>query len=179
MAVDERTAIAQLQRGEIRGLDALMLIYQVRALRAAFVVTRDLTLAEDIVQSAFIHAYERIEQLDTTRSFGPWFLRSVVNSAIRAAEDRDDLNPWKRPTIETAPVSTPMISTDRSRTQSRSSSLQRQTMNSGRHWTGYHLPNARRRSCASILSCPRQRRLNSSASRWAQSSRGSTPPGRG
>jgi RNA polymerase sigma-70 factor (ECF subfamily) len=85
MAVDERIAIAQLKRGEIRGLDALMLIYQVRALRAAYVVTHDLSLAEDIVQSAFIRAYERIEQFDDTRPFGPWLLRSVVNSAATAA----------------------------------------------------------------------------------------------
>jgi RNA polymerase sigma-70 factor (ECF subfamily) len=89
-AVDsnERTAIAQLKRGEIRGLDALMLIYQVRAVRAAYVVTHDLPLAEDIVQSAFIRAYERIEQFDETRPFGPWFLRSVVNSAATAAGQR-------------------------------------------------------------------------------------------
>jgi RNA polymerase sigma-70 factor, ECF subfamily len=85
MAGDERTAIAQLKQGDIRGLDALMLIYQVRALRAAYVVTRDLPLAEDIVQSAFIRAYERIEQFDDTRPFGPWLLRSVVNSAATAA----------------------------------------------------------------------------------------------
>jgi RNA polymerase sigma-70 factor (ECF subfamily) len=85
MPVDERKAIAQLKRGEIRGLDALMLIYQVRALRAAYVVTRDLSLAEDIVQSALIRAYERIEQFDDTRPFGPWLLRSVVNSAATAA----------------------------------------------------------------------------------------------
>lgn len=88
MAGDERTAIAQLKQGDIRGLDALMLIYQVRALRAAYVVTRDLSLAEDIVQSAFIHAYERIEQFDDTRPFGPWLLRSVVNSAATAASRR-------------------------------------------------------------------------------------------
>src|SRR6478672_10701509 len=86
--VDERTAIAQLKRGEIRGLDALMLIYQVRAVRAAYVITHDLPLAEDIVQSAFIRAYERIEQFDETRPFGPWFLRSVVNSAATAAGQR-------------------------------------------------------------------------------------------
>src|SRR5215213_8861654 len=86
MAVDERNAIAQLKRGDIRGLDTLMRIYQVRALRAAVVVTRDLPLAEDIVQSAFIRAYERIGQFDDTRPFGPWFLRSVVNSAATAAE---------------------------------------------------------------------------------------------
>jgi RNA polymerase sigma-70 factor (ECF subfamily) len=86
--LDERTAIAQLKRGEVRGLDALMLIYQVRAVRAAYVVTHDLPLAEDIVQSAFIRAYERIEQFDEARPFGPWFLRSVVNSAATAAGQR-------------------------------------------------------------------------------------------
>jgi RNA polymerase sigma-70 factor (ECF subfamily) len=88
MAVDEDSAIAQLKRGDVRGLDTLMRIYQVRALRAAFVVTRDLPLAEDIVQSAFIRAYERIAQFDDTRPFGPWFLRGVVNSAATAAGRR-------------------------------------------------------------------------------------------
>jgi RNA polymerase sigma-70 factor (ECF subfamily) len=91
MAVNEDNAIAQLRRGDIRGLDVLMRIYQVRALRAAYVVTRDLPLAEDIVQSAFIRAYERIGQYDASRPFGPWFLRSVVNSAVRAAEGRQRL----------------------------------------------------------------------------------------
>lgn len=85
MALDERTAINLMQRGDIRGLDALMLAYQLRAIRAAYLVTHDLALAEDIVQSAFIRAYERIGQYDPERPFGPWFLRSVVNSAATAA----------------------------------------------------------------------------------------------
>jgi RNA polymerase sigma-70 factor (ECF subfamily) len=103
MAGNESTAIAQLKRGDIRGLDALMLIYQLRALRAAYVVTRDLPLAEDIVQSAFIRAYERIEQFDDTRPFGPWLLRSVVNSAATAASRQrrfvplDDARPSEGP----------------------------------------------------------------------------------
>jgi RNA polymerase sigma-70 factor (ECF subfamily) len=88
MALDERTAISQMQRGDIRGLDTLMRAYQVRALRAAHLITHDLPLAEDIVQSAFIRAYERIEQFDDTRPFGPWFLRSVVNSATTAVTRR-------------------------------------------------------------------------------------------
>jgi RNA polymerase sigma-70 factor (ECF subfamily) len=102
MAVElnEHNAIAQLKRGEIRGLDALMLIYQVRAVRAAYVVTHDVALAEDIVQSAFIRAYERIEQFDDTRPFGPWFLRSVVNSAASAAGQRRRFVPFA-PTRDT------------------------------------------------------------------------------
>jgi RNA polymerase sigma-70 factor, ECF subfamily len=97
MVVDERNAIAQLKRGDIRGLDVLMRIYQVRALRAAFMVTRDLPLAEDLVQSAFVRAYERIEQFDATRPFGPWFLRSVVNSAATAVDRRRRFVPFDTP----------------------------------------------------------------------------------
>lgn len=97
MVVDERNAIAQLKRGDIHGLDMLMRIYQVRALRAAFVITRDLPLAEDLVQSAFVRAYERIEQFDETRPFGPWFLRSAVNSAATAADRRRRFVPLDMP----------------------------------------------------------------------------------
>lgn len=83
--MDERAAIARLKRGDMHGLETLMLAYQVQAIRAAYLVTHDLPLAEDIVQSAFIRAYERIAQFDDSRPFGPWFLRGVVNSAATAA----------------------------------------------------------------------------------------------
>ncbi len=82
---ETRAAIARLRRGDIGGLEALMLRYQVRALRTAYLITRDRALAEDLVQAAFLRAYERIGQLDAARPFGPWFLRSVTNDARKAA----------------------------------------------------------------------------------------------
>jgi RNA polymerase sigma-70 factor (ECF subfamily) len=89
--VDEGRAVARLKAGDIRGLETLVEAYYTRAVRAAYLVTHDQALAEDIVQSAFIHAYERIESFDATRPFGPWFLRSVVNSAITQAAARSRL----------------------------------------------------------------------------------------
>lgn len=80
----ERQAIARLKNGDIGGLETLVKIYQVKAVRAAYLVAQDTALAEDIVQSAFIRAYERIAQFDAARPFGPWFLRSVVNDALKA-----------------------------------------------------------------------------------------------
>ena len=94
MALDERMAISQMQRGDIRGLDALMRVYQTQAIRAAYLVTHDVPLAEDIVQSAFIRAYERSGQYDASRPFGPWFLRSVVNSAATTVSRRGRLVPF-------------------------------------------------------------------------------------
>jgi RNA polymerase sigma-70 factor (ECF subfamily) len=83
--VEEQQAIARLKQGDLQGLEALVSIYQLRAVRAAALITGDRILAEDIVQNAFIRVAERIEQYDFERPFGPWFLRSVVNEAIKAA----------------------------------------------------------------------------------------------
>lgn len=86
--MDERKAIERLRRGDIGGLETLVRAYQVRAVRAAYLVTRDRGLAEDIVQAAFLRACERIDQFDADRPFGPWFLRIVVNDAVKAADRR-------------------------------------------------------------------------------------------
>jgi len=77
-----RAAVEKLRRGDITGLTVLVEAYQIRALRAAFLITQDKPVAEDIVQSAFVRVYERIVQYDITRPFAPWFLRGVVNDAL-------------------------------------------------------------------------------------------------
>ncbi|MCU0465089.1 MAG: RNA polymerase sigma factor [Anaerolineae bacterium] len=77
-----RAAIQRLRRGEIEGLAVLVAAYQIKALRAAYLVTQDKHAAEDIVQAAFVRVYERIAQYDPTRAFGPWFMRVVVNDAL-------------------------------------------------------------------------------------------------
>ena len=82
--MDEREAIARLQRGDIGGLELLVRRHQHAALRVAYLIGRDAVLAEDIVQEAFLRAYARIDQFDTRRPFGPWFLRSVVNDTLNA-----------------------------------------------------------------------------------------------
>jgi DNA-directed RNA polymerase specialized sigma24 family protein len=83
---DERAAIMRLQQGDIRGLESLMLAWQVPAARVAYLITHDRELAQDIVQSAFIRVYDRIGQFDANRPFGPWFLRIVANDAARLAK---------------------------------------------------------------------------------------------
>lgn len=83
--MEEQSAIRQLKKGDPSGLEFLVRTYQVKAIRAAYLITRDEELARDIVQAAFLRAYERIDQFHARKSFGPWFLRSVVNDALKAA----------------------------------------------------------------------------------------------
>jgi len=83
--MDEQHAIACLKRGDLTGLEWLVKHYQVQAIHAAYLIVGDRALAEDVTQSAFLRAAEIIGQFDESRPFKPWFLRSVVNAAIKAA----------------------------------------------------------------------------------------------
>jgi RNA polymerase sigma-70 factor, ECF subfamily len=77
-------AIARLKQGDLAGLDALIERYQTRALRAVYLIVQDSALAEDIVQDAFVRLVRKIHQFDDSRPFDPWFLRSVINDALKA-----------------------------------------------------------------------------------------------
>ena len=103
----ESEAVARLKRGDIGGLEELVDLYGVRAVRAAYLVCHDRPLAEEIAQAAFLKVYERIEQYDAGRPFAPWFLRSVVNDARKAAVLRERTLPldghgdWEEATSDT------------------------------------------------------------------------------
>lgn len=81
--MDEQQAIQRLKQGDMSGLEYLVHRHQVRAVRTAYLITRDLGLAEDIVQDSFIRAYRAMRGFDGKRPFEPWFLRSVVNAAVK------------------------------------------------------------------------------------------------
>jgi len=84
--MDEQQAIQRLKSGDIRGLEFLVSRHQVKAVRTAYLITRDAGLAEDVVQDCFIHALRAIHRFDETRAFEPWFLRSVVNASVKITQ---------------------------------------------------------------------------------------------
>ena len=87
--MEERRAIERLKRGDPGGLEVLVRAHQVRDVRTAYLIVRERTLAEDVVQGAFVKAYEKIGRFDEERPFGPWFTKVVVNDAIKAASRRE------------------------------------------------------------------------------------------
>ena len=84
--MDDQIAISRLKQGDLNGLEILVNRYQAQAVHAAYLVLYDRALAEDVVQSAFVKAAERIHQFDEERPFPPWFFRVVVNDALKAAQ---------------------------------------------------------------------------------------------
>jgi len=87
--MQDHDAITLLKHGDISGLEVLVQLYQYQAVRAATLIIRDRAAAEDIVQSAFLRVVSRIQQFDSQRPFGPWFLRIVLNDALKEAQRRE------------------------------------------------------------------------------------------
>lgn len=85
--MDDLTAVRLMKRGDMRGLEMLMRRYQVRAARAAFLVTRDSALAQDVVQETFLRIHQRIHQFDERMPFEPYLMRSVVNASLNAVRN--------------------------------------------------------------------------------------------
>lgn len=83
--MDDSIAISRIKQGDLNGLEALVNRYQAQAVHAAYLVTYDRALAEDVAQSAFVKVAERIYQFDEERPFAPWFFRIVVNDALKLA----------------------------------------------------------------------------------------------
>jgi RNA polymerase sigma-70 factor (ECF subfamily) len=81
----DQIAISRLKQGDLNGLETLVSRYQAQAVHAAYMIVYDRSLAEDVVQAAFVKAAERIHQFDDERPFAPWFLRIVVNDALKLA----------------------------------------------------------------------------------------------
>jgi len=83
---EDLQAVRRLKSGDIGGLESLVSRYQVRAIRAAFLIVRDEQVAEDVAQETFVRVFQHIRRFDETRSFGPYLLRSVVNAALDVAQ---------------------------------------------------------------------------------------------
>jgi RNA polymerase sigma-70 factor (ECF subfamily) len=84
--VTEQEAILQLKQGNIAGLEFLVSRHQVKAVRTAYLITRDPGLAEDVVQDCFVRVFRSIRGFDDTRPFEPWFMRSVVNASVKVMQ---------------------------------------------------------------------------------------------
>jgi RNA polymerase sigma-70 factor (ECF subfamily) len=80
--MDDLQAIRRLKRRDTSGLEPLVVRYQVKAARVAFLIMHDETSAQDVVQETFLRMIEGIQHFDETRPFEPYLMRSVVNMAL-------------------------------------------------------------------------------------------------
>jgi RNA polymerase sigma-70 factor (ECF subfamily) len=99
-SMDDAESIRRLKRGDMGGLETLMERHQVKAARAAFLITYDEAVAQDIVQETFIRIYQRIHQFDEAQPFEPYLIRSVINASLNVVRGRKGFTSLDRETHE-------------------------------------------------------------------------------
>jgi RNA polymerase sigma-70 factor, ECF subfamily len=74
--------VAQLRRGDLNALSAILERYQNRLYRYLLRLVRDPADAEDLFQQTWVRVAERISRFDPHRNFEPWLFALTRNLAI-------------------------------------------------------------------------------------------------
>jgi RNA polymerase sigma-70 factor, ECF subfamily len=81
--MDETTVIQSVTKGDINKYEQLVNRYHVGLIIHCERLTGDRESAEDIAQEAFIKAYERLNEFDSSKSrFSTWLYKIATNKAI-------------------------------------------------------------------------------------------------
>ena len=80
--------VARARDGDSSAFDALVRTYMEQAYRVAFRVVGHREDAEDLVQEAFLAAYQYLDSFEVGRPFGPWLMRIVLNRGANLRRSR-------------------------------------------------------------------------------------------
>lgn len=94
--VDEVALIVRCQSGDPRAFEELFHLYRDDVYQFAYMVVRDASLAQDVVQEAFLKVFRSVGKFQFRSSFKSWLYRVAVNEAItilRRRKLKEDLQP--------------------------------------------------------------------------------------
>lgn len=94
LAISEARLVEDARRGEQRAFGELVLRYERRLIRVIARFVPDWELARDLAQETFLRAYERLDQFDPSRRFGPWLFRIGVNLTLDHLRKRKRRGRW-------------------------------------------------------------------------------------
>src|SRR5258708_22901837 len=79
---DEAAIVAQARLGDAKAFSELLRRYEGKIFRLALHVTQNREDAEDVLQEAFLKAYEHLDQFKGDSKFYTWIVRIAVNQAL-------------------------------------------------------------------------------------------------
>lgn len=79
--VTDQVLVEQAKKGDIEAFSELVKRHQKMLLRLGIRMTRELELAEDIVQEAFVKAYQKLHMFEERSSFKSWIYQITMNTA--------------------------------------------------------------------------------------------------
>ena len=87
-SVSDARLIEEVRRGERDAFGQLVRRYEARLINVIRRFVHNLESARDLAQDTFIKAYERLDQFDPSRRFGPWLFRIGVNLSLDSIRQR-------------------------------------------------------------------------------------------
>lgn len=89
----DEEVVARVRAGETALYEILMRRYNQRLYRAALAILKDSSEAEDVMQDAYVRAYQHLHQFEGRAPFAGWLLRIAVNEALGRLRVRDRSRP--------------------------------------------------------------------------------------
>jgi RNA polymerase sigma-70 factor (ECF subfamily) len=85
---DEAAIVAQARQGDAKAFSELLRRYEGKIFRLALHITQNREDAEDVLQEAFLKAYEHLDQFQGQSKFYTWIVRIAVNQALMKLRKR-------------------------------------------------------------------------------------------
>ena len=87
-APTDRDLIVRARRGDGDAFSELVTRYQANVFNVCYRILHERGSAEDLAQETFMRAYDRLEQFDLEREFGPWVRRVAANLCLNHLESQ-------------------------------------------------------------------------------------------
>src|SRR3954470_13102307 len=92
--------VKRVLAGEPALFEILMRRHNQRVYRAIRSILREDSECEDVMQDAYVRAYEHLEQFEGRAQFSTWLTRIAVNEALKRLAARGRLDPLDEETYE-------------------------------------------------------------------------------
>ena len=92
--VSDSRLVEDARHGEREAFGELVLRYEQRLIRVILRFVSEEETARDLAQDTFIRAFERLDQFDPSRRFGPWLFRIGVNLTLDFLRKRKRRGRW-------------------------------------------------------------------------------------
>lgn len=87
--ITDEELVVRIRAGELALLELVMRRYNQRLFRIARGILRDDGEAEEVVQDAYIRAYQHLDECRVPQGFGGWLCRIAVNQSLKRARRAD------------------------------------------------------------------------------------------
>ncbi len=86
--------VEDARQGDRDAFGELVIRYEQRLIRVLLRFVPDLEMSRDLAQETFLRVYERLDQFDPARRFGPWLFRIGVNLTLDYLRKRKRRGRW-------------------------------------------------------------------------------------